>query len=422
MNILIKSAVIVNSQSSFNGKKADILIEKGIIKKIASTIKNDNNYKEVKIKDLHVSSGWIDMRSNFCDPGTEYKEDLNSGLKAAVLGGFTEVVAMPNTTPVTDSKSGIEYIINKTKDNIVTVYPTGALSHHCEGKEIAEMYDMHLAGAVAFTDNKLSVANSSLLNRAMLYTKSFGGVIMDFPNNNDLYNQGKINEGIVSTKLGLKGIPAVAEELTVSRDLFLAEYCETAIHLTNISTKKSVQLIKEAKAKGIKVTADVNSYHLLLDETEMETFDSNLKVLPPLRTKEDIKALTKGIKEGTIDVVCSDHTPEDIENKQCEFDHAAFGMINLQTSFAVMNTALNNKLNIQEIIETITSKPRNILKLNHPEIKEGVMANLTLFCPNTEFVLEKKDIVSKSKNTALVGKKLTGKVIGVINKNKISIN
>ncbi len=422
MNILIKSAVIVNSQSSFNGKKADILIEKGIIKKIASTIKNDNNYKEVKIKDLHVSSGWIDMRSNFCDPGTEYKEDLNSGLKAAVLGGFTEVVAMPNTTPVTDSKSGIEYIINKTKDNIVTVYPTGALSHHCEGKEIAEMYDMHLAGAVAFTDNKLSVANSSLLNRAMLYTKSFGGVIMDFPNNNDLYNQGKINEGIVSTKLGLKGIPAVAEELTVSRDLFLAEYCETAIHLTNISTKKSVQLIKEAKAKGIKVTADVNSYHLLLDETEMETFDSNLKVLPPLRTKEDIKALTKGIKEGTIDVVCSDHTPEDIENKQCEFDHAAFGMINLQTSFAVMNTALNNKLNIQEIIETITSKPRNILKLNHPEIKEGVMANLTLFCPNTEFVLEKNDIVSKSKNTALIGRKLTGKVIGVINKNKISIN
>lgn len=418
MNILIKSAVIVNSQSSFNGKKADILIEKGIIKKIASTIKNDNNYKEVKIKDLHISSGWIDMRSNFCDPGTEYKEDLNSGLKAAALGGFTEVVSMPNTTPVIDSKSGVEYIINKTKDNIVTVYPTGALSHHCEGKEIAEMYDMHLAGAVAFTDNKLSVANSSLLNRAMLYTKSFGGVIMNFPNNNDLYNQGKINEGVISTKLGLKGIPAIAEELIVSRDLFLAEYCEAAIHLTNISTKKSVQLIKEAKAKGIKVTADVNSYHLLLDETEMETFDSNLKVLPPLRTKEDIKALTKGIKEGTIDVVCSDHTPEDIENKQCEFDHAAFGMINLQTSFAVMNTALNNKLSIQEIIETITSKPRNILKLNHPEIKEGAMANLTLFCPSTEFVLERKDIVSKSKNTALVGKKLTGKVVGVINKNK----
>lgn len=422
MNILIKSAVIVDSNSSLNGKKSDILIEKGVIKKIGSNIKNENSYKEIKVKDLHVSVGWIDMRSNFCDPGTEFKEDLNSGLKAATLGGFTEVVSMPDTLPVTDSKSGIEYIINKTKDNIVTVYPTGALSHHCEGKEIAEMYDMHLAGAVAFTDNKLSVANSSLLNRALLYSKSFGGVIMNFPNNYDLYNHGKINEGIISTKLGLKGIPAIAEELIVSRDLFLAEYCEAAIHLTNISTKKSVQLIKEAKAKGLNVTADVNSYHLLLDETEMETFDSNLKVLPPLRTKDDIKALIKGIKEGTIDVVCSDHTPEDIENKQCEFDHAAFGMINLQTSFATMNTALKNKLSVDEIIATITTKPRNVLKIKQPEIKEGALANLTLFCPNTEFVLEKKNIVSKSKNTALIGRKLSGKVVGVINKNKVSIN
>lgn len=422
MNILIKSAVIVDSNSSLNGKKSDILIEKGVIKKIGSNIKNENSYKEIKVKDLHVSVGWIDMRSNFCDPGTEFKEDLNSGLKAAALGGFTEVVSMPDTLPVTDSKSGIEYIINKTKDNIVTVYPTGALSHHCEGKEIAEMYDMHLAGAVAFTDNKLSVANSSLLNRALLYSKSFGGVIMNFPNNYDLYNHGKINEGIISTKLGLKGIPAIAEELIVSRDLFLAEYCEAAIHLTNISTKKSVQLIKEAKAKGLNVTADVNSYHLLLDETEMETFDSNLKVLPPLRTKDDIKALIKGIKEGTIDVVCSDHTPEDIENKQCEFDHAAFGMINLQTSFATMNTALKSKLSVDEIIATITTKPRNVLKIKQPEIKEGTLANLTLFCPNTEFALEKKDIVSKSKNTALIGRKLSGKVVGVINKNKVSIN
>lgn len=422
MNILIKSAVIVDSNSSLNGKKSDILIEKGVIKKIGSNIKNENSYKEIKVKDLHVSVGWIDMRSNFCDPGTEFKEDLNSGLKAAALGGFTEVVSMPDTLPITDSKSGIEYIINKTKDNIVTVYPTGALSHHCEGKEIAEMYDMHLAGAVAFTDNKLSVANSSLLNRALLYSKSFGGVIMNFPNNYDLYNHGKINEGIISTKLGLKGIPAIAEELIVSRDLYLAEYCEAAIHLTNISTKKSVQLIKEAKAKGLNVTADVNSYHLLLDETEMETFDSNLKVLPPLRTKGDIKALIKGIKEGTIDLVCSDHTPEDIENKQCEFDHAAFGMINLQTSFATMNTALKSKLSVDEIIATITTKPRNVLKIKQPEIKEGTLANLTLFCPNTEFALEKKDIVSKSKNTALIGRKLSGKVVGVINKNKVSIN
>ena len=419
MNILIKSATVINSRSPFNGKKVDILIEKGIIKKIATTLKNESNCKEIKHKNLHVSEGWLDMRAHFCDPGTEFKEDLNSGLKAAALGGYTEVVSMPDTLPVIDSKSGIEYIINKTKDNIVTVYPTGTISHHCEGKEIAEMYDMQMAGAVAFTDHKKSINNSSLLNRALLYSRGFNGLIMNFPNDKDLSNHGKINEGIISTKIGLKGIPSIAEELIVSRDLFLAAYCESPIHLTNISTKKSVQLIKDAKAKGIIVTADVNSYHLLLDETEMETFDSNLKVLPPLRTKEDIKALIKGLKDGTLDIVCSDHTPEDIENKQCEFDHAAFGMINLQTSFSVMNTALNNKLSTEEMINTITVNPRNVLKIKHPEIKEDVLANLTLFCPDMEVVYEKSDLVSKSKNTALTGRKLMGKVIGIINKNKM---
>lgn len=421
MNVLIKSAVVVNANSPLNGKKVDILIEKGIIQKIATSIKNTNSYKEISHKDLHVSTGWIDMRTNFCDPGHEYKEDLNSGLNVAAKGGFTEVVSMPDTFPVVDSKSGIEYIINKTKDNIVTVYPSGALSQNCEGKEISEMYDMHLAGAIAFTDNKHSITNPSLLNRALLYSQSFGGLIMDFPNDKNLFNNGQINEGVISTKLGLKGAPALAEELTVTRSLYLAEYCNAPIHLTNISTKKSVQLIKEAKAKGLKVTADVNSYHLLLNETALETFDSNLKVKPPLRTKDDSKALIKGLKEGTIDAICSDHTPEDIENKQCEFDNTAFGMINLQTSFAVMNTALTDKVDLAEMIETITSKPRTILKLSQPQLKEGELANLTLFSPATEFVLEKAQIASKANNSPFVGKKLKGTVVGIINKNKVKL-
>ena len=421
MNALIKSATIVNSNSTFNGKTVDILIEKGIIKKIAANIKNTENIQEVKAKDLHVSIGWFDLRANFCDPGFEYKEDLNSGLKAAAKGGFTGVLVMPSTYPVTDTKSGIEYIINKTKNNIVNAYPAGALSVKCEGNEMAEMYDMHSAGAVAFTDNKKSLNNPGLLTRALLYNQSFNGLVMDFPNDKSLFNNGQINEGITSTRLGLKGIPAIAEELMVIRDLFLAEYCNAAIHLTNITTKKSIQLIKEAKAKGLKVTADTNSYHLLLDETELETFDSNLKVLPPLRTKEDIKALIKGIKEGIIDVVCSDHTPQDIENKQCEFDHAKFGMINLQTSFAAMNTALNGKVDLSEIINTITINPRNILKLDIPKLEVGEMANLTLFSPTTPTTFETTDLVSKSKNTPLVGKKLLGKVYGIVNQNKLEM-
>ena len=226
--------------------------------------------------------------------------------------------------------------------------------------------------------NKHAISNPSLLNRALLYSQSFEGVIMDFPNDKNLFNNGQINEGITSTKLGLKGAPALAEELTVTRSLYLAEYCNAPIHLTNISTKKSVQLIKDAKTKGLRVTADVNSYHLLLNENELETFDSNLKVKPPLRTKDDNKALIKGLKEGTLDAICSDHTPEDIENKQCEFDNTAFGMINLQTSFAVMNTALADKVDLAEMIETITSKPRAILKLNQPQLKAVSYTHLTL--------------------------------------------
>lgn len=422
MNALIKSATIVNSKSPFNGKTVDILIEKGIIKKIAANIKNTDNFQEIKQKDLHVSIGWFDFRANFCDPGFEYKEDLNSGLKAAAKGGFTGVMVMPSTNPVIDNKSGIEYIINKAKNNIVNVYPAGALTHQSEGNDIAEMYDMHLAGAVAFTDNKKSIANPNLLTRALLYNQSFGGLVINYPNNRHLFNNGQINEGVTSTRLGLKGIPAIAEEIMVNRDIFLAEYCNAAIHLSNISTKKSVQLIKEAKAKGLKITSDVNSYHLLLDETELETFDSNLKVMPPLRTKEDIKALIKGLKEGVIDIICSDHTPQDIEHKQCEFDHAAFGIINLQTSFAAMNTALKGKLALDQTIDLITTNPRQTLNLDIPKMEVGEQANLTLFSPTETQVVKTETLVSKSKNSPFIGKTLTGKVYGIVNQNKLEMH
>lgn len=420
MNALIKSAKVIDSNSKFNGKTVDILIEKGIISKIGTNLKNPKKVEEITFKGLHVSTGWFDMRSNFCDPGHEYKEDLNSGLKAAAKGGFTGVMIMPDTNPPTSTKSGIEYIINKSKGNIVDALPAGSLSYNCEGNEIAEMYDMHSAGAIAFTDNKKGISKSNLLNRALLYAQSFKGLIMDFPNDNELSQGGQINEGVVSTELGLKGIPALAEELMVNRDIYLAEYCNAKIHLTNISTKKSVKLINEAKKKGLNVTADVNSYHLLLDETELLNFDNNCKVTPPLRTKEDIKALISGLKDGTIDVICSDHTPEDIENKQCEFDNAAFGMINLQTSFAVANT--NGKLAIEEIILKTTSAPREILNINSPIIKEGEKANMTLFNPQVKWTLKEEDIISKSKNTPMIGKELTGIVYGIINNNKIAIS
>jgi len=421
MNALIRSAKVIDTNSKHHGKTVDILIEKGIISKIGSELKNQKKVQEIIYKSLSVSVGWFDMRANFCDPGHEYKEDLTSGLNAAAKGGFTGVLIMPDTEPATSSKSGIEYIINKTKGNIVDALPTGSLSHNCEGKEIAEMYDMHTAGALAFTDNKKSVNKSSLLKRALLYSQSFNGLIMDFPNDKELSNNGQINEGIVSTELGLKGIPSLAEELMVNRDIYLAEYCNSKIHLSNISTRKSVKLIKEAKKKGLKITADVNSYHLLLDENELLNFDNNCKLTPPLRTQDDIKALIAGLKDGTLDVICSDHTPEDIENKQCEFDNAAFGMINIQSSFAAANTGIGSKLTIEEIISKITTGPREILKIDLPIIKEGEVANLTLFNHKAKWSLKEDDIISKSKNTPLIGKELTGEVYGIINNNQLSL-
>jgi dihydroorotase len=422
MNTLIKSAKIVDTSSEFNGQTVDILIENGLIAKFGSNLKNPNKIQEISLTDLHVSAGWFDMRANFCDPGHEYKEELNSGLKAAAKGGFTGVMVLPDTDPATSTKSGVQYIINKTKGNIVDALPAGSLSHNCEGKAMSEMYDMHTAGAIAFTDNKKSVAKSSLLNRAMLYTQSFNGLVINFPNDREIGHDGQMNEGIVSTELGLKGIPALAEELMVSRDIFLAEYCNSRIHLANITTKKSVELIKAAKKKGIQITADVNSYHILFDETELLHFDNHFKVSPPLRTQEDIKALIGGLKDGTIDVICSDHTPEDIENKQCEFDHAAFGMLNLQTSFAATNMATQGKLALPDAIVKITSAPRAILGLAKVEIAVGALANLTLFSPSEKWTLRKNDIVSKAKNTPFIDKELTGKVYGVINKNQIEMN
>ena len=236
MNVLIKSAKIVDKLSKLNGKIVDILIQNGSIKQIGKGISAQKNCTEINAKNLHVSAGWFDMRANFCDPGNEYKEDLTTGLEAAAKGGFTGVLVMPDTQPVNDGKSGIEYVLNNTKNNLVDALPAGSLSHNCEGKEIAELYDMHSAGAVAFTDNKKSVGSVGLLNRALLYSQSFNGLIMNFPSSGELSKGGQINEGAISTQLGLKGIPSLAEELIVSRDIFLAEYCNARIHLTNIST------------------------------------------------------------------------------------------------------------------------------------------------------------------------------------------
>jgi dihydroorotase len=420
MNILIKSARIVNPTSPFNGKVMDVFIENGIIKSIKNKIPAPKNCKVVESKNLHLSVGWFDIQVNFCDPGNEYKEDLLSGIKAASAGGFTGVSTVSSTTPFIQSKSDIQYIKNKTKGAIVDVFPTGCVSVNQKGVDLAEMYDMYQAGAVAFSDDKKPIENAGLLTRSLLYAQNFNGLIMTHCDEKTISQGGKMNEGETSVMLGLKGIPALAEELMIVRNLFIAEYTNAPIHILNVSTEKSVSLIKQAKAKGLKVTASVNAYNLAVDETVLKEFDSNYKLNPPLRTKKDIKALLKGLEDNTIDAISSDHRPQDIESKDIEFDEASNGMIGLETCFALINSN-SEGLRLERIIEALTTSPRNILKLQQPKFEEGAQANITLFDPETEWTFEKKYIVSKSSNTPFIGTKFKGKVIGVINNKQVSI-
>ena len=417
MNLLIKQATVVDSTSPHNGRVVDILIEKGVITQIKKSITPEKGIKTVDVEGMHVSAGWLDMQVNFCDPGYEHKETLNNGLRSAARGGFTSVCLMSGTNPPLHNKAQIEYVANRAKDNLVDVLPVGTLSHNQEGKDLSEMYDMKLSGAVAFSDYKKSTKDAGLILRALQYAQNINSFIITHCDDKTISHDGLVNEGVTSTKLGLKGIPALAEEIMLQRNIQILEYTGGKMHIPTISTKGSVELIKKAKAKKLNITCGVAAYNLLLDDSELEGFDTNYKVNPPLRTKEDIDALKKGLADGVIDVIVSDHAPQDIESKDLEFDHADNGMVGLESCFGVLNAALSSKLSIENIVDALTKNPRSILGLDAVSIKEGVEANLTLFNPTKKYVFEKSHIVAANKNSGIVGKELKGEVLGVFNKN-----
>jgi len=417
MNLLIKQATIVDSTSPHNGRVVDILIEKGVITQIKKSISPEKGIKAVEGDGLHVSAGWLDLQVNFCDPGNEHKETLTNGLRAAAKGGFTAVCVMSGTNPPLHNKAQIDYVVNRSKDSIVEVYPVGTLSYNQEGKDLSEMYDMKLSGAVAFSDYKKSIKDAGLILRGLQYSTNINSFIITHCDDKTISHGGQMNEGVTATRLGLKGMPALAEEIMLQRNIQILEYTGGKMHIPTISTKGSVDLIKKAKAKKLNITCGVAAYNLLLDETALEGFDTNCKVNPPLRTKEDIEALKKGIADGTIDVIVSDHNPQDIESKDLEFDLADSGMIGLESCFGVLNTALNQKLSIDAIVDTLTKNPREILSLPQVSVKEATEANLTIFNPTTKSVFGKNNIVSVSKNSAFIGKELKGEVVGIVNKN-----
>lgn len=421
MEILIRSARIIDTGSPFHNQVKDILVANGKIKKIGAKLPNTSKAKEVKADNLHVSLGWFDLNTFLADPGYEQKETIESGCKAAAFGGFTHICCMPNTYPVTQTKSQIEYVLRKASDEIVSVHPLGAVTLNTDGKDLTEMYDMHTAGAIAFSDGLKSSANAGMVERALLYAKAFDGVIMNHSEEKSISKNGTMHEGVVSLKLGLPAAPALAEEISVSRDLYILEYTASKLHLLGISLKKSVDLIRIAKKKDLKVSASVNAYNLWLDESAVGDYDTNYKVNPHLRTKEDIAALVKGIQDGTIDTITSAHQPQDEECKKLEFDKAEFGMIGLETCFALANTALKDKVELTKIIDAMANNPRAVLGLKNT-IEEGAVADLTLFNPKLKWTFAESDIQSKSKNTPFVGTEFIGKAIGVINKDKLQLN
>lgn len=421
MEIIIRSARIVDTGSAFHNQIKDILISNGKIRKIGAKLQNTSKAKEIKADNLHVSLGWFDLNTFLAEPGYEQKETIETGCAAAAFGGFTHVCAMPNTLPVTQTKAQIEYVLRKSADEIVSVHPIGAITQNTEGKELAEVYDMHNAGAVAFSDGLHASANAGMVERALLYVKAFDGLVMNHPEEKSISKNGAMNEGVTSTKLGLPGAPALAEEISVNRDLYILEYTESKLHLLDISLKRSVELIRNAKKKGLKISSSVNAHNLFLDETAVGNYNTNYKVNPHLRSKEDIAALAKGIADGTIDTITSAHQPHDEECKKLEFDKADFGIIGLETCFAVANTALKDKVELEKIVEAISNNPRKVLGIES-KIEEGAEADLTLFNPDLKWTFAEGDIKSKSKNTPFVGADFTGKAIGVINKGKLQLN
>lgn len=413
--LLIKNATIVDPGSKLNGKKRDILIKNGIIQSIKASIEAART--EVwDVKGACVSVGWMDIGTQVGDPGLEHREDLETATSAAAKGGYTAVACLPNTIPTVQSKSEVNYILKNTKDGLVDFLPIGAVSHHCEGKDIVEIYDMHHAGAVAFSDGQNTIQDSGLMMRALQYVKAFDGLIMNHPSDVLIAGGGQVHEGLVSTSLGMKGLPSIAEELMVQRDLYLTEYSESRLHVLNISSARSVELIRQAINKGQSISASVPALNLVFDEEAVAAFDVNYKVLPPLRSKEDIKALRKAVKSGVINVITSNHRPLDTEAKDLEFSYSDFGVIGLETTFALLNTHLvDSSFEIEDLIRILAQAPREILQVEMPEIAEGANANLTVFDPKQVWIFEKSDIQSKSANTPFVGTEFKGKVLGVVN-------
>jgi len=416
MNIILKSAKVLDTTSPFHNQVVDLHLKNGRIEKIAPSI-TVAEAKEIQLDDLHVSPGWFDTSVSFGEPGYEERETLVHGLEVAARSGFTQVSIESNNNPITDNQSIVSFIKQKAYGQTTEAFPIGALTVKSEGTDLAELYDMKNAGAVAFGDYKKAIDNANVLKIALQYVQDFDGLVLAFAQDKSIKGKGVVHEGITSTTLGLKGIPPLAEELQVARNLFLLEYTGGKMHIPTISTAKSVALIREAKAKGLQVSCSVAVHQLVLTDAKLTEFDSRHKVSPPLRDETTRQALIAGILDNTIDCITTDHTPLDIEHKKLEFDLATSGTIGLESAFGALNTVLP----VDVIVAKLTAG-RGIFGIPPIAIAEGNEANLSLFTTQGNWTFTKESILSKSKNSAFLGTAMQGKVYGVIRQDKQTFN
>jgi dihydroorotase len=414
------------SKNHSGDETIDLRIEDGKIINIGSELDAKKGEESHDFAGAYVSPGWMDMHIHLREPGYEHKETIKTGCAAAAFGGFTAVACMPNTSPATHTRDVVEFIISKGNETPVDVHPIGCVTKDRAGKSIAEMGDMKKGGAVAFSDDGDPVYDAQVMRVALEYASMLEVPIINHEEDLQLSRPGHMNEGAVSTRLGLEGTPGIAEEVMIARDILLAEYTGGHVHVAHISTKEGVELVRQGKAKGIKVTTEVCPHHFDLtdEEIERQKFSTNFKMHPPLRTQEDVEAMIEGLVDGTIDVICTDHAPHAIEEKEVEFMYAPNGIIGLETAWPISNMRLHKtgKLDLQQLVEKMCYNPRAILNLPELAIEEGVEANLTFFNTDEKWVFYAKNVRSKSRNSPYLDNELTGRAVGIYNRGQLVLN
>ena len=427
MNVLLQSVTLLDAASEFHQKKVHLIVRDGTIASVqaATGAAPEGSYDHTLSGDnLYVSTGWFDMQAHFGDPGLEHKEDLSTGSRTAAAAGFTEVALLPNTDPTVQTKNEVGYI-RRGGEGPVQLHALAAVTRHTQGEELTEMIDLHEAGAVAFTDGTQPLTHSQVLLKALQYVQKFDGLLINRPEDTQLTAYGAMHEGVNSTRLGMKGMPVLAETIALERDLRLLEYAAEfayvhppRLHVSNLSSAASIAIIRAAKARGLAVSCDVAAHQLVFDDSQLASFDTNYKVNPPLRTSEDRQALIDGLVDGTIDVIVSAHQPQDEESKKCEFDQAEFGMLGLPAVLPVISRLASSDVALPDLIEKLTIRPRQLLKRPVPAIGEGQPANLTVFDPTATWRWDRNNHLSKSVNHPWYGSELTGKVMGVFHQHR----